>query len=123
MNNKEKIVLSFLCISFVVGTGIVTIRNKWGKRNLEAITIRKIINDTTIDNTLVDSIDETTLININTASNKELEALPGIGPVTAQRIVEYRQKFGGFKSKEEVLKVSGIGPKKFAAIKDKITIK
>lgn len=62
-------------------------------------------------------------ININTATAKELESLPGIGPVLAQRIVDYRAQKGGFKSIEEIKEVSGIGDKKFEAIKDLITVK
>jgi competence protein ComEA len=66
---------------------------------------------------------QTKKININTASASELEALPGIGPVLAQRIVDYRTQKGGFKSIEELKEVSGIGDKKFEAIKDLITVK
>lgn len=62
-------------------------------------------------------------ININTASAKELESLPGIGPVLAQRIVDYRTQKGGFQTIEEIMEVSGIGEKKFQAIKDLITVK
>ncbi|MDI6868865.1 MAG: helix-hairpin-helix domain-containing protein [Coprothermobacterota bacterium] len=65
----------------------------------------------------------TSKININTASAKELESLPGIGPVLAQRIVDYRAQKGGFKSIEEIKEVSGIGDKRFEAIKDLITVK
>lgn len=61
-------------------------------------------------------------ININTASVSELESLPGIGPVLAQRIVDYRAQKGGFKTIEEIKEVSGIGDKKFEAIKDLITV-
>jgi comEA protein len=124
MNRKEMIVLFFLCFTFLIGIGVKFIRRHKEQRNLQAITIKKIINDTlvtTIDEEEVDSIDVTTLININKASNKELEALSGIGPALAQRIIEYRQKYGGFKTKDEIKRVSGIGPKKFAAIEDKIT--
>lgn len=62
------------------------------------------------------------LININTATEQELEELPGIGPVTAKRIVEYRQQTGGFKNVEQLLEVKGIGPKKLAAIRPFVTV-
>jgi competence protein ComEA len=129
MNSKEKAVVIFLCVSFLIGAGITFIRHKINSRNLEAITIDKTENDITtlsidsVNNQEPDSVDKIMVININTASNKELEALPGIGPVIAQRIIDYRKSSNGFKSKEELLKVSGIGPKKFSAIKDKIIIK
>lgn len=61
------------------------------------------------------------LININTATAEELQQLNGIGPVIAERIVEYAQTLG-FKSIEEIKNVKGIGEKKFEAIKDKITV-
>ncbi len=49
-------------------------------------------------------------VNINTANQTELESLPGIGPVKAKAILDYRKKNGGFKSVEEITKVDGIGP-------------
>jgi len=62
------------------------------------------------------------LININTASLAELDTLPGIGPAFAQRIIDYREKQGGFTTIEEIQAVSGIGPKLFEKIKEKITL-
>lgn len=56
-------------------------------------------------------------ININTATVEELQKLPGIGPVKAQNIVEYRNKYGKFTSTEELLKVNGIGEKTLDKIK------
>ncbi len=63
-----------------------------------------------------------TVININTASQAELETLPGIGPVTAEKIIEYRQLNGNFSTVEGIQKVSGIGPATFEKIKDQITV-
>src|SRR5687768_9041464 len=60
----------------------------------------------------------TELININTASQSELESLPGIGPTTAQKIIEYREQNGEFVTIEELINVSGIGPGLYDRIKD-----
>ena len=60
-------------------------------------------------------------ININTADLEKLTTLKGIGPATAQKIIDYREQNGAFKSIDEIKNVRGIGEKKFAAIKDKIT--
>ncbi len=62
-------------------------------------------------------------ININTADAAALATLDGIGESTAQRIVEFRQKNGEFMTVEELMRVNGIGEKKFDAIKDKICVK
>lgn len=61
-------------------------------------------------------------ININTASVQELDSLPGIGPVIAKRIVEYRLKFGKFRRIEDIKNVKGIGEKKFNDIRNLITV-
>lgn len=61
------------------------------------------------------------LVNINTASEAELTTLPGIGPSTAASIIDYRT-LKPFDSLEELLEVKGIGPAKFEAIKDLISI-
>jgi competence protein ComEA len=62
-------------------------------------------------------------ININTASESELDILPGIGPKLAERIIQYRQQHGAFKRVEDIILVSGIGPKRAAQIKDLITVR
>ena len=61
-------------------------------------------------------------ININTASVKELDSLPGIGPTMAKRIEEYRQSKGAFTSIEDIKHVKGIGDGLFKKIRDKITV-
>lgn len=62
------------------------------------------------------------LVNLNTASADQLESLPGIGPKTAGRIIEYRQKHGGFKKVEELMNVQGVGEKSFLKLKHLITV-
>lgn len=61
-------------------------------------------------------------VNINAASQTDLEGLPGIGPKIAREIVDFRTKNGPFKKVEEIMKVKGIGEKLFNQIKDRITV-
>jgi competence protein ComEA len=61
-------------------------------------------------------------VNLNTATERELEQLPGVGAATAARIVEYRQKKGPFKKIEELMNVQGIGERSFLKLKPQITV-
>jgi competence ComEA-like helix-hairpin-helix protein len=61
-------------------------------------------------------------IDLNTADALDLERLPGIGPVTAAHMIEYREAHGGFKSVEELDSVAGIGPKKLEALRARVKI-
>lgn len=62
-------------------------------------------------------------ININTADTTQLQTLSGIGPVTAQKIIDYRENHGRFDSIEDIKNVSGIGEKTFEKLKDSIKTK
>jgi competence protein ComEA len=61
-------------------------------------------------------------VNLNTASQAEIEALPGIGPTYAQSIIAERQRRGGFKSVNELRSVRGIGDKRFAELAPLVTV-
>lgn len=62
------------------------------------------------------------LINLNTASAAELDTLPGVGPVLAQRIVEYRTRAGGFRSVADLRKVEGVGAARLEQLKGLVTV-
>lgn len=68
-------------------------------------------------------INKTVKININKASQAELETIPGVGPSTAQKIITYRNEKGKFKSLEDIKNISGIGDAKYEKMKDYIKIK
>lgn len=61
-------------------------------------------------------------INLNKATQTELETLPGIGPSTAEKIIEYRKENGNFKNIEDIMNVNGIGESKYNKIKDLISV-
>ena len=63
------------------------------------------------------------ILNLNTATIRELDALPGVGPVLAKRIVEFREKKGGFKRVEELLAVPGISERKWKTIRGLVEVK
>ena len=61
-------------------------------------------------------------VNLNTANFSELDSLPGIGPVMAERILEFRKKNGIFKRAEDLMNVRGIGERKFLKLRDYIVV-
>ena len=64
----------------------------------------------------------TQVVNVNTATTAQFEALPGIGPSMAQRIVSYREKNGPFKKLEDLMNIQGIGEKSFLKLRPFLTI-
>jgi competence ComEA-like helix-hairpin-helix protein len=67
--------------------------------------------------------DSTEKIDLNRCGYYDLEALPGIGPALAERIIAFRDSLGPFQSADELLEVKGIGPVKLALIKDRIVVR
>ena len=98
-----------------IKNGVPSFVNEW-----EGITSNS--NDSSSTNMANSQSFQNKVININFASLSELVQLPGIGNVIAQNIIDYRNKYGQFKSKEELKNVKGIGEKKFEIIKDSISV-
>ena len=100
--------------------------------DLSTINLARVLNDGEqiyVDSTVVNSFGQRVSkkvssgpININRATLRQLDALDGIGPVIAGRIIEYRKKNGSFLTIDDLQKVSGIGAAKFAQIKAKVRI-
>jgi competence protein ComEA len=100
--------------------------------DLSTINLARVLNDGEqiyVDSTVVNSSGQrvskkvsTGPININRATLRQLDALDGIGPVIAGRIIDYRKKNGSFLTIDDLQKVSGIGAAKFAQIKSKVRI-
>ena len=82
----------------------------------------EIKNDETINNENQNNNKYNDKVNINHATIEELEKLTGIGQATANKIINYREEYGDFKSIEELKNVNGIGDKKYEQIKDEITL-
>lgn len=88
----------------------------------ECVIIPNIDRPDTVINISSDKDKEEELININTADKNDLEKIPGVGPVTAQKILDYREENGYFESIEELMNIKGIGEKTFENMKNKITV-
>ena len=84
-----------------------------------------VIQNAVFEDGIVDSVSPVALniIDINAASEEELQMLPGVGPVTAERIVAYREEYGPFSTVEEIMDVSGVGEQTYLQIVDFITVR
>lgn len=61
-------------------------------------------------------------VNLNTASSAELQTVPGIGPATAEKIIQMRKSYGVFKSVDDLLAIRGIGPKRLEKMRKYLTV-
>ena len=119
----EEADLSKINLAYIVEDGtqiyIPRINEDLNQVNLinDGAGIGVIINDSNMEENKVE-----VKVNINTANKEKLETLPGIGETTAQKIIDYRETNGKFKTIEDIKNVSGIGDAKFESLKDKITV-
>jgi len=109
LTNNEKTIILFFAIAVLIGSVV------------HQCKIRSAPFDYTPNAVEKEAI-QPKIININSAGERALTHLKGIGPALAERIVNYRIKFGPFGSKKDITKVKGIGPKKYEQIKDVIII-
>lgn len=96
-------------------------------KNSQAYETEPYIENTVTENNYVSDYietkqDDNSKININSAGIDSLSTLDGIGRGLAQRIIDYREKHGNFEVIQDIMKVNGIGEKRFESIKDYITV-
>ncbi|MEO0101355.1 MAG: helix-hairpin-helix domain-containing protein [candidate division WOR-3 bacterium] len=123
MNEKEKALLIFLILT--LGSAVVlNLSKRWrmSKEVLKILPLEEEVLAKENRDTQEFITEREEKVDINKAPLKELVSLPGIGPVLAERIIEYRERHKGFKRKEEIMKVKGIGRKKYERIRDKIKV-
>jgi len=107
-NRNEQIILLILCTTLLVGL-IVTYLDKEDSDSIPDFEVRK--NAVAVPPPQESEKAAELLIDLNKATAKDLERLPGIGPQIATRIIAYRDQNGAFKKIDDITKVSGIGPK------------
>ena len=122
----ESRVLLFLTMTFIIGFGIKIYRTHWSRlpdviQEAPAMTQVMKADSGKGGGKNWNSETEGLPVNINEADRRELERLPGIGPVIASRIIEYRQIHGAYQSLDELKKIKGIGNKTIELLKPQLT--
>lgn len=122
-NRNEQIVLLMLSAALIVGIIVSYIDRSDTDAIQEFDVIKNAVPVPPIEDAQPDiKPEEITIIDLNTATVKDFQKLPGIGPQIAQRIVDYRTQEGPFKNVEELTKVRGIGAKTFERLHPQITV-
>jgi len=112
--------LIFLLIALLVGSGI-TLYKRSHPQFAPELMREKSPQTTVYSPPLSDSLGGESVnkkINLNQATSEELEVIPGLGPILSQKIIAYREAHGPFRKLDDLMQISGIGPKKFEQIKD-----
>jgi competence protein ComEA len=117
MNRRELIVAALLVGALAAGAGLATLRRARILRLASACPV-------SVGHAAVESAGATLALplDLNSATAQQLEVLPGIGPVIAQRIVAFREQVGGFGSVRQLRDVGGIGPKRYAALQGLVIV-
>lgn len=129
LTKQERTVVIFLLVSLLVGNTVLLIKKRREKFAEDLIITTPQSDRLTLDELIEKSESlsrtggEYLKIDINTATAEELELLPGIGPALAERIVEYRDRFGPFENPKDLMKIKGIGEVKYESLKDYIMIR
>lgn len=120
-NRNEQLILLLLCGTLLVGI-VVSYLDKKNPENIPDFEVRKNAVPVPSPEAIAPQANKPLRIDLNQATIKELQRLPGIGPQIAGRIIAHREKNGNFSSIEEITKVSGIGPKTLDRLRPHLTM-
>ena len=109
-------------IALIAAAVLAVITMACAKRSRDVSSIQSLPSTATANERTSANQQSGQRININTASAKELETLPGIGQALAERIIEHRNKYGPFRKPEHLIIVRGISEGRFRALRDLITV-
>jgi competence ComEA-like helix-hairpin-helix protein len=120
VNRRERAIVLLLTAALLVGVGVSYCRRAAFRRRA-AMNPIAVVQDP-VARCSLDPAAVGLPVDLNQASPRQLDGLPGIGPVLAGRIVDYRQSRGPFHSVSELRGVPGIGAKRYALLKDLVTV-
>jgi len=120
VNRRERAVLLLLTAALLVGAGVSYCRRAVLRRRSALSPIAVVQNPAV--GCSPDPAAVAAPLDLNQASLHQLDGLPGIGPVLAGRIIDHRQRRGSFRSVSELRAVPGIGAKRYALLKDLVTV-
>jgi len=119
---QETKALIFLLTALLVGSGITLYKRTHPQFAPELIIEKKEVDPQHQTQSFLHQEQGKKKINLNQATTAELQLLPGVGPGLSRRIVEYREANGQFHQIEDLMRVAGIGLKKFERIKDRLSV-
>lgn len=120
LTRREQIVVALLVASLVIGGGI-SLWDHFSPEATENFQVVRVAEPPEPTSEKAVPTEPARKVNLNTATARELERLPRIGPKTAQKIIQWREKNGPFRALNDLAKVSGIGKKTISEFEDKVT--
>lgn len=120
MKSSQKLLIGLTLVFAAFIAGLFIGRN-YNRQPVQIQTLPPVTAASVPPLTVSTESTDPSVININTATVEEFQLLPGIGPLLAQRIVDYREENGPFETKGELMQISGIGEKTLEEIWDYIT--